>query len=109
MIDILRKIEKLRLDRNWSEYELSKYAEIPQSTISSWYRKNQVPALTSLDKLCKAFDITLSMLVADEDDCVELSSEDKEALRLFHCLSSNQKETLLQFLAALSESSEVKE
>ena len=39
MIDILDHITEQRLLRNWTEYELAKRSGLPQSTISSWYRK----------------------------------------------------------------------
>ena len=55
MIDILEKISSHRKERNWTEYELAKRSDLPQSTISSWYRKNMQPSLISLDKIAKAF------------------------------------------------------
>ncbi|MDO5409750.1 MAG: helix-turn-helix transcriptional regulator [Lachnospiraceae bacterium] len=106
MIDILKRIENMRFERNWTEYELSKKADIPQSTISSWYRKNQVPALRSLEKLSHAFGVTLSVMVADEEDLVELSSQDRDALRLFHCLTFEQRANLLKLLESLSQTSQ---
>ena len=60
MIDILDRITKQRLSRNWTEYQLSQKSGIPQSTISSWYRKNMIPSVPSLEKVCNAFGITLS-------------------------------------------------
>lgn len=39
MFDVLQRITDLRLARNWSEYQLSVRSGLPQSTISSWYRK----------------------------------------------------------------------
>lgn len=105
MIDILAKIEAMRIERGWSEYELSKKADIPQSTISSWYRKNQVPTLRLLDKLSKAFDVSLSVLLVQENDLVELSAQEKEVLRIFNCLSPKQRQHFVQFLKSLLEES----
>ncbi|WP_418710089.1 helix-turn-helix domain-containing protein, partial [Anaerotruncus massiliensis (ex Liu et al. 2021)] len=50
MIDILKEITKLRLARNWTEYDLSKHSGLSQSTISTWYRKGQTPTIQTLDK-----------------------------------------------------------
>ena len=60
MKDILKEITRLRLERNWTEYELAKKSGLAQSTISSWYRKKQTPSIQTLDKICKGFGITLS-------------------------------------------------
>ena len=70
MIDILKEITRLRLERNWSEYELAKNSGLTQSTISTWYRKNQIPTIQTLDKICKGFGITLSQFFAEGDDAI---------------------------------------
>lgn len=100
MIDVLQRIEELRIERNWSKYELSKRAGIQENTISSWYQDNRLPSLRSLEKVCNAFGITLSMLVAESDDLVELSPEDWETLNRFQCLSNKQRESFLELLDA---------
>ena len=60
MKDILSTITTYREERGWTEYQLAERSGLPQSTISSWYRKNMVPTVASLEKICTAFGITLS-------------------------------------------------
>lgn len=43
MKDILSAITKYREQRGWTEYQLAEQSGLPQSTISSWYRKNMIP------------------------------------------------------------------
>ena len=57
-MEILDKITQYRLERNWSEYQLAERSGLTQSTISSWYRKNMLPSIPSLEKICDAFGIT---------------------------------------------------
>lgn len=102
MINILEKIRKYRIERNWSEYQLAEKSELPQSTISSWYRKNQIPTIQSLEKICSAFNISLSQFLI-EDDITEtyLTEEQKELLLCYSKLSKEQQEALIDFLKAL--------
>ena len=65
MKDILAAILEYRTARGWSEYQLAERSGLPQSTISSWYRKNMVPSVPSLEKICAAFGITLSQLFSN--------------------------------------------
>ena len=65
MIDILERITQYREKHHWTEYELAKRAELPQSTISSWYRKNMLPSIASLDKIAQAYGLTLSQFFID--------------------------------------------
>ena len=97
-MNILTKITQLRTNRNWTEYRLSEESSVPQSTISSWYSKNMLPSISSLEKICKAFGITMSQFFASENDLVELTEEQKEMLEKWNCLTNKQKQALLLFL-----------
>ncbi len=95
MKDILSKITAYRLARGWTEYQLAERSGLPQSTISSWYRKNMVPTIPSLEKICEVFGITLSQLFAGDDELVALTKKQKECLRLFNCLDDEMKEIII--------------
>ncbi len=60
MKDILSSITAYREARGWTEYQLAERSGLTQSTISTWYRKNIIPTVPSLEKICSAFGITLS-------------------------------------------------
>lgn len=53
MKDILSAITAYREDRGWTEYQLAERSGLPQSTISSWYRKNMVPTIPSPEKFVR--------------------------------------------------------
>lgn len=100
MIDILQKISSERLARNWSEYQLAVKSGLPQSTISSWYRKNMLPSLTSLEKICDAFDITLSQFFSSST-MKELTSEQQDFLQKWNLLSPEQKKAFLNLMDSI--------
>ena len=74
MKDILTTITTYREQRGWTEYQLAEESGLPQSTISSWYRKKMIPTVPSLEKICTAFGITLSQLFAEGDEPVSLTA-----------------------------------
>ena len=90
-MNILDKITQLRLERGWSEYQLAEKSGLTQSTISSWYRKNMIPTIPSLEKICTAFGITLSQLFAEEDDPVALTDSQKKLLECWTRLTKEQQ------------------
>lgn len=100
MINILDRITQYRNERQWTEYELAKHAELPQSTISSWYRKNMLPSIASLDKIAHAYGLTLSQFLAEEENIVA-SDDEKQLLHEWNKLDKLQQETLLKFLQSL--------
>ena len=89
--DILATITEYREDRGWTEYQLAEHSGLPQSTISSWYRKNMVPTIPSLEKICTAFGITLSQLFAEGNTPVSLSYSQRKLLELWASLSEDQQ------------------
>lgn len=100
MVDVLEKILKYRKERGWTEYELAQRSELPQSTISSWYRKNMLPSIASLDKIAHAFGLTLAQIFSEEDNLIA-SEEEKALLHEWNRLEADQKQHLLDFLRSL--------
>ena len=98
MQDILAVITKNRESRGWTEYQLAEYSGLPQSTISSWYRKNMIPSIPSLEKISNAFGITLSQLFAERGSPVSLTESQTELLNRWSKLSEKQQAVIFQLL-----------
>lgn len=98
MKDILAEITRLRLMRGWSEYDLAKNSGLTQSTISTWYRKNQIPTVRTLDKVCKGLGITLSQLFDESGEAVPLSAEQQKMLNCWSALNPKQRSIIIELL-----------
>lgn len=98
-LNILEKITTLREERHWTEYQLAEKSGLTQSTISSWYRKNMLPTIPSLIKICDAFEITLSHFFLEESDqTVVLSERQLELLKVSSKLTPEQNDALIDFI-----------
>lgn len=98
MEDILATITAYRQERGWTEYQLAERSGLPQSTISSWYRKNMVPTIPSLKKICLAFGITLSQLLSEGDTPVSLTKDQRELLKRWARLNKDQQEVIFALI-----------
>lgn len=99
---VLDKITALREERGWSEYRLAEESGLTQSTISSWYRNNTNPSIPSLEKICKAFGISLSQFfLTDKEFTITLDKTQIDFLKSFDKLEKEQKNRLLRFLKSL--------
>ena len=101
MKNILAAISSYREERGWTEYQLAERSGLPQSTISSWYRKNLVPTVPSLEKICQAFGITLSQLFAEGDAPVALSESQRALLEQWDKLTKDQQEALFSLIKVM--------
>lgn len=100
-MDVLARLQKLLEARGWSEYRLSKECGLSQSTIGNIFRRNTVPSLDSLEKICASFGITLSQFFAD-NDMIELTPDLKIIFEKWKVLSPAQKDALLQMVNAMN-------
>lgn len=98
MKDILSTIASYREERGWTEYQLAERSGLPQSTISSWYRKNMVPTVPSLEKICNAFGITLSQLFSEGDVPVALTDSQRELLERWSRLTEEQQNAVFHLI-----------
>ncbi len=94
MMTIMQKIEELNKERGWSFYELSKQTDIAESTIYTWKRKNKCPSLPVLEKICKAYGISLYQFFNGIGDNT-LTDEQKLVLNTWSILTKQQKENVL--------------
>jgi len=99
MKNILDEIDRLRMERGWTEYQLAKYSDMPQSTISTWYRRQMVPTIDSLNKICNGLGVTLSQFFSEGEDAVILTPEAKEMLDHWSALSPKQREIVTELVA----------
>ena len=99
-MDALSKITQLRKRRSWTIWKLAEESGVDQSTISAWYKKGRSPSVSSLEKICGAFDITMSQFFIDvsESEAVILTPSQREMLYNWSVLGDKQKEIILLLL-----------
>ena len=99
MINVLERITKLREQKQWTEYQLAERSGLTQSTISSWYRKNILPTLPSLERICIAFGISISQFFDDNSNEITLiNPKQKQLLEYASKLDNDQYDALINFL-----------
>ncbi len=98
MNTVLSTIIAYREQRGWTEYQLAEHSGLPQTTISSWYCKNTIPTIPSLEKICAAFDITLSQLFSHGGEPVLLTASQQKLLKCWAGLSSEQQALIFSLL-----------
>ena len=100
-MDVLQRILDLRLERGWTEYRLSIESGIPQSTISSWYKKKILPTLPSLERICNAYDLPLSQFFAEDSSSIVLTPEQKELMDNWNRLNEEQRNNILNLIKSM--------
>ena len=100
MINVLDRITHYRVQKGWTEYQLAIESGLTQSTISSWYRKQLVPSIPSLEKICAAFGITLAQFFSEEENTFSLTPVQQHLIEASVSLTEAQMTALIDFLNA---------
>ena len=100
MINVLDRITHSRVQKGWTEYQLAIESGLTQSTISSWYRKQLVPSIPSLEKICAAFGITLAQFFSEEENTFALTPVQQHLIEASVSLTESQMTALIDFLNA---------
>ena len=98
-MNVLKRINSLRLEREWSVYRLSIESGIPQSTITNMFNRETLPSITTLEQLCAAFGITMAEFFTEptqESNCAE-----EELINAYHALSDEMQSTVLALVKEL--------
>lgn len=100
-MDVLKHIDDLMKQRGWTVNHLAKQADIPQSTLSGLFLRNNCPTIPTLEKICKAFDITMSEFFAPEAGLTALTNEQRKLLNSWGALSHQHKHAILKLIEHL--------
>lgn len=99
-MNVLKKINKMRIDRGWSIYRLSVESGVSQSTLTNMFNRETLPSVTTLECICSAFGISLSEFF--KEDVASASVSDDELLALYHEMNDSCKECIISLMKQLS-------
>ena len=97
-MDIIAKIDKLKEERGWTDYELSQQSMVTQSTIASMKARNTPPKVDTLQAICGAFGLSLAQFFLEDEKVEVLSVQEKALLEKFRRLPDNKRKAFIELL-----------
>lgn len=97
-MDVIKRIDDLMKERNWSDYKLASESGLSSSTIANIHRRNTVPSISTLEAICSAFGITLSQFFADNMQSVQLSTDQMDLFNQWISLTDKQKQIIYDLI-----------
>lgn len=93
-MDVIKRIDHLMKERNWSDYKLSIESGLSASTIANIHRRNTIPSIPTLESICSAFGITLAQFFDENTDTVYLNKQQQDFFNIWFTLTDKQKNLL---------------
>lgn len=97
-MDVLKRINQLRLERNWSIYRLSVKSGIPQSTLTNMFNRGTLPSITTLELICDAFGITLAEFFRDPSTAQAFVPTEAEFTSMYAELPDTMKKSICDLM-----------
>ena len=97
-MDIIAKIDKLKEERGWTDYELSQQSMVTQSTIASMKARNTPPKVDTLQAICGAFGLSLAQFFLEDEEVEVLSAQEKALLEKFRRLPDDKRKAVIELL-----------
>jgi transcriptional regulator with XRE-family HTH domain len=94
IMDIKERITELNKEYGWSLYRLSREAGMAPSTLTNMMKRGNCLSLSSLERVCEAYGITMLQFFYDGEEMVPLNAEQREHLECWNRLAPGQKKTL---------------
>ena len=101
-MEVLTRLRELMDAHGWSMYRLAKESGLTNSTIANIFRRNALPSIDTLEKICNGFGITLAQFFST-DSMVELTPELQILFERWKVLTPKQKAAVIEIMAAFEE------
>jgi transcriptional regulator with XRE-family HTH domain len=99
--EILAHVRELCDKRSWTIYRLAVESGVGQTTLSNLFKRNNIPTIPTLERICAGFGISLSQFFADDKEAQPLTDEQRELLRRYIELPPADKALLKAYLSGL--------
>ena len=91
-MNIVKKIDEIRVARGWSFYKLSQESGLSLQTFTKWMEGKTVPSITAIQSVCEAFGISIANLFAD--NVIEVTPETKFIFENWNFLTKEEQKSI---------------
>ena len=93
MNKVVQRIDNMRAARGWTIYKLSEESGVAHGTIRNWFATDTYPLIQALEKICRAFGISMANFFA-EGTMIELTQEKKALCDDFDILTKSEQDAV---------------
>ncbi len=78
--DVVKKLNKMRLERNLSVYKLAYLSGLNQSTLANTFSRGLVPSIVNLEAICDAMGVSLAQFFTESEEDFKLTEKERQML-----------------------------
>lgn len=102
-MDVIGRLNDLRLKRNMSVYRLAELSGINQSTLANTFSRGTPPSLKHLEMMCETLGVTLSQFFAEDETPMHLTHEEGELIANYRRLPEGLRRAVSEIVNTVPE------
>lgn len=104
-MDIIAKLNKLRLERNMSVYRLAELSGLNQSTLENTFSRGIIPSIQNLEIICKTLGLTLAQFFTEDELVIRVTPEEAIFFNNYKKLPTSIKSSIDNIVQTISNTS----
>lgn len=93
-MDVVHRLNELRLERNMSVYRLAELSGINQSTLANSFSRGTVPSVANLQKICETLGISMAQFFTENEEPVLLAPDEVLLIKNYRRLPETIKKAV---------------
>lgn len=102
-MDVIKRLNDLRLERNMSVYRLAELSGINQSTLANTFSRGTVPSVKNLELICETLGITLAQFFAEDETPMNLTPAEIRMINNYRRLPAEVKQSVTSLINSIPE------
>ena len=102
-MDVIHKLNNLRLERNMSVYRLAELSGINQSTLANTFSRGTVPSIKHLELMCETLGITLAQFFTEDEAPMALTPSEIKLITNYRKLPEKLKQSVATIVNIIPE------
>lgn len=100
-MDVIKRLNDLRLQRNMSVYRLAELSGLNQSTLANTFSRGTVPSIKNLELICETLGMTLAQFFAEDETPMELTPAEVQLIINYRKLPANIKQSFATIINSI--------
>lgn len=92
------RIKELCDKQQITKYRLSQMTGVTQTVLSRIIKRENVPTIQTIEKICAALDISLAQFFAKDENPPDLTAEQKEIITTWNGLNPEERQRLMKII-----------
>lgn len=100
-MDVIKKLNELRLERNMSVYRLAELSGLNQSTLANTFSRGTVPSIKNLEAICDTLGVTLAQFFTENESFMTLTPSEITLINNYRKLPSEIKQSVTTLINSI--------